>query len=81
MCSSPKIPPMPPPPPLPPPPPEPARPPINPPRTTQSLVQTDVSGGLPTVADDTYSRRGRGRSALTIPLEGQNIGGLNIPTG
>jgi hypothetical protein len=81
MCSSPKMPPMPEPPkPLPPPEPPPP-PPINPQRNTQMMTPADVSGGLPTINPDEYTRRGRGRSALTIPLEGAATGGLNIPTG
>lgn len=78
MCSSPKIPPMPtpePPPPIP----QAPRPPINPQRTTQAMAPSSMSSGMPTAAEDVYSRRGRGRSALTIPYEGAGSGGLNIP--
>lgn len=78
MCSSPKIPPMPtpePPPPIP----QAPRPPINPQRTTPTMAPSSMSSGMPTAAEDVYSRRGRGRSALTIPYEGAGSGGLNIP--
>lgn len=66
------------PPPLPPPPPP---PPVNPARTSQPMAPAQSPGGLPTMGTDVYTRRGRGRSALTIPLEGAGTGGLNIPPG
>lgn len=75
------MPPMPQPQPLPPPPPEPPAPPVNPRQTTTTMAPAQVSGGLPTLASNEYTRRGRGKSALTIPMAGGTIGGLNIPTG
>ena len=80
MCSSPSIPPLPPPPPVevpaPPPP-----PPVNPRVVTQAMAPSQASGGLP-MGSDPYTRRGRGRSALTIPMtERGSSMGLNISTG
>lgn len=63
----------------PPPIPQAPRPPINPQQTTQAMAPSSMSSGMPTAAEDVYSRRGRGRSALTIPYEGAGSGGLNIP--
>jgi len=75
MCTSPSLPKMPAPPPLPPMPEPPPRPPINPERTTQAMAPARGASGAP-VASDAYTRRGAGRSALTIPMET----GLNIPS-
>jgi hypothetical protein len=81
MCSSPKIPQIPPPPPIqepePPPP-----PPVNPQVVTQAMAPSQGSGGLPSVGSNAYTRRGRGRSALTIPMNDRSSSvGLNISTG
>lgn len=76
MCmSSPNIPKMPAPPPLPSMPEPPPRPPINPQQTTQAMAPARGASGAPVVSD-AYTRRGAGRSMLTIPLDN----GLNIPS-
>ena len=54
---------------------------MNPAVVTQAMAPSAAYGGLPT-GTDPYTRRGRGRSALTIPMtERSSSMGLNISTG